>query len=63
MEQSIRLRHPLRVRTSEEYWQRLLIKHPDIETLEELIQLTLAAPDEVRRSSWDADVLLFYRSR
>ena len=51
------------VRTSEDYWQRLLIKHPDLEELEELIQLALAAPDEVRRSSRDADVLLFYRAR
>lgn len=50
------------VRTSNEYWQRLIIKHPDIEELEELIQL-VAAPDEVRRSSRDAEVLLFYRMR
>lgn len=48
------------VRTSQEYW-RLIIKHPDIEEFEELIQLALAAPDEVRRSSRDAEVLLFYR--
>ncbi len=51
------------VRTSEEYWQRLIIKHPDIEDFEELIQSALAAPDEVRRSSRDAEVLLFYRER
>ncbi len=51
------------VRTSEDYWQRLLIKHPDMEALEDLIQLALSAPDEVRRSSRDADVLLFYRVR
>jgi hypothetical protein len=36
------------VRTSDEYWQRLLIKHPDIEDLEEVIQLALSTPDEVR---------------
>jgi hypothetical protein len=51
------------VRTSEEYWQRLIIKHPDIEELEELIRLALAIPDEVRHSSRDAEVLLFYRVR
>ncbi|MBP0028062.1 hypothetical protein [Roseofilum sp. Guam] len=51
------------VRTSEEYWQRLIIKHPDIEELENLIQFALSAPDEVRRSSRDAEVLLFYRVR
>ncbi len=49
------------VRTFEEYWQRLIIKHPDIEELEELIQLALAAPDEIRRSSRDAEVLLRVR--
>jgi hypothetical protein len=26
------------VRTSEEYWQRLIAKHPDIEELEDLVQ-------------------------
>ncbi len=48
------------VRTSQEYWQRLIAKHPDIEELEELVQLALAAPDEVRRSRRDAGILLFY---
>jgi hypothetical protein len=48
------------VRTSEEYWQRLLLKHPDIEELEHFVQLALSAPDEVRRSSRDVGVLLFY---
>jgi hypothetical protein len=49
------------VRTSENYWQRLITKHPDIEDLEELVQQALASPDEVRRSSRDEGVLLFYR--
>lgn len=43
------------VRTSKEYWQRLIVKHPDIDDLEKLIELALAAPDEVRRSSRDLD--------
>jgi hypothetical protein len=51
------------VRTSEGYWQRLMGKHPDLEELEELVTLTLASPDEIRRSSRDAGVLLFYRQR
>ncbi|MDX2097181.1 MAG: hypothetical protein SFW36_05340 [Leptolyngbyaceae cyanobacterium bins.59] len=51
------------VRTSEEYWQRLILKHPDIEEFEDFVQLTPSAPDEVRRSSRDAGVLLFYRAR
>lgn len=50
------------VRTSEEYWQRLIIKHPDTEELEELMQ-SVAAPDEIPRSSRDAEVLLFHRVR
>jgi Trm5-related predicted tRNA methylase len=51
------------VRTSNSYWQRLIEKHPDIEELEELIQQVLAAPDEIRRSRSDSNVLLFYLSR
>jgi hypothetical protein len=51
------------IRTSESYWQRLITKHPDIEDLEELVQQALASPDEVRRSSRDEGVLLFYLVR
>lgn len=51
------------VRTSQEYWQRLLFKHPDLEDLQEVVESALATPDEVRRSSRDAGVLLFYRQR
>jgi plasmid stabilization system protein ParE len=51
------------VRTSESYWQRLITKHPDIADLEELVQQALAAPDEIRRSSRDDGVLVFYLSR
>jgi hypothetical protein len=47
------------VRTSESYWQRLIVKHPDIEDLEELVQQALASPDEIRQSSRDVGVLLF----
>ncbi len=41
----------------------MIAKHPDIEELEELVQLTLASPDEIRQSSRDAQVLLFYQIR
>lgn len=51
------------VRTSESYWQRLIAKHPDIAELEELVQQALTAPDEIRRSSRDNGVLLFYLAR
>jgi hypothetical protein len=48
------------VRTSESYWQRLLIKHPDLQALEEFVQQALSSPDEIRQSSQDPGVLLFY---
>ena len=48
------------VRTSESYWQKLIIKHPDIAGLEIDIKQTLADPDEIRRSSRDPNILLFY---
>lgn len=51
------------VRTTEGYWQRLIIKHPDIAGLDELVEQALSSPDEVRRSSQDAAVLLFYLMR
>lgn len=51
------------VRTSENYWQRLIAKHPDIADLEDFVQQTLADPDEIRRSSRDKRVLLFYLAR
>jgi hypothetical protein len=48
------------VRTSEEYWEKLIVKHPDIADLELEIQQALANPDEICRSSRDPNVLLFY---
>ena len=51
------------VRTSENYWQRLITKHPDIADLEDLVQHTLMSPDEIHRSSRDEEVLLFYLAR
>ena len=36
------------VRTSDSYWQRLIVKHPDLENLEELVKQALASPDEIR---------------
>lgn len=51
------------VRTSESYWQRLIVKHPDMEGLENLVRQALISPDEIRRSSRDEGVLLFYLAR
>lgn len=51
-----------RVRTSEEYWQKLIVKHPDLVGLESEIRKALSVPDEIRQSSRDSNVLLFYRT-
>ncbi|MGL5083904.1 MAG: hypothetical protein ACRC8A_20665 [Microcoleaceae cyanobacterium] len=48
------------VRTSEEYWQKLIVKHPDIADLEAEVRQALTNPDEIRRSSRDPNLLLFY---
>jgi hypothetical protein len=48
------------VRTTEEYWQKLITKHPDIIDLEAEVIQALASPDEIRHSSRDPNVLLFY---
>ena len=50
----------LTVRTSEEYWQKVIVKHPDIANLELEVQQALANPDEIHRSSRDENILLFY---
>ncbi|MSU62581.1 MAG: hypothetical protein EXS31_09315 [Pedosphaera sp.] len=50
------------VRTSPEYWQKIVTKHPDLDGRLELIKSTLALPDEIRRSSRDGEILLFYRA-
>ncbi|MEM1369788.1 MAG: hypothetical protein AAGG02_17630 [Cyanobacteria bacterium P01_H01_bin.15] len=51
------------VRTSDLYWQKLIAKHPDIAILEDFVRQTLQSPDEIRQSSRDGEVLLFYRLR
>ncbi|BAC89554.1 gsl1613 [Gloeobacter violaceus PCC 7421] len=48
------------VRMTENYWQRLLEKHPDLFDKECLVKQALTTPLEVRRSSRDSNVLLFY---
>lgn len=48
------------VRTSEEYWQKLLIKHPDIAELESEVTQALTNPDEICQSSRDSNIILFY---
>jgi hypothetical protein len=48
------------VRTTESYWQKLILKHPDIADLEALVQQALQTQDEIRQSSRDDGILLFY---
>ena len=50
------------VRTSAAYWQKIILKHPDLMEQLEAVKQALAFPDEIRRSSRDAEVLLFYRA-
>ena len=38
------------VRATEDYWQKLLVKHPDLADLEELAEAALQLPDEIRES-------------
>ena len=47
------------VRTSQAYWQQIVLKHPDLAERLESVKLALTSPDEIRRSSRDAKVLLF----
>ena len=49
-----------KVRTSAAYWQKIILKYPDLAEQLELVKRALALPDEIRRSSRDAEVLLFY---
>ncbi len=51
------------VRTSEIYWQKLITKHPDLNNFLQEIKQTLNFPVEIRCSSRDQGVLLFYLPR
>lgn len=51
------------VKTSQSYWQRLIVKHPDIEDKLDLVQQALIYPEQIRRSSHDETVFLFYLSK
>ena len=50
------------VRCTRTYWERVILeKHPVLRGREEDVRLALLEPEEVRRSSKDDTVLLFYR--
>ena len=48
------------VRTSAQYWQKVVTKHPDLQERLEAVKQTLLQPTEVRQSRHDAAVVLFY---
>jgi hypothetical protein len=48
------------VRTSREYWNKLVAKHPDIAEKLDDVKRTLKQPSEIRQSSQDEFVFLFY---
>ena len=48
------------VRTSQEHWQRILVKHPDLTNRLEDIKTTLQTPTEIRTSQNAQDIFLFY---
>ena len=48
------------VRTTADYWELLLFKHPEISGKDRDVQETLRLPNLVRRSRHDPTVHLFY---
>lgn len=51
------------IRTTGDYWQRIVTtKHPSIAKYEKKVKETLKNPDEIRLSTLDARVHLYYKS-
>ncbi len=48
------------VRTTPEYWQRILEKHPELSDRLEDVKTALESPSEIRRSQQARDIFLFY---
>ena len=49
------------IRTTRSHWELIAkVKHPEIEGKEEEVKLCLAEPMEIRRSSEDSNVYLYY---
>ncbi len=51
----------LKVRTTQDYWNLIQIKHPEVKGKLLLIKQTLKIPDLITRSRIDKSVLLFYK--
>lgn len=51
------------VRTTKEYWESITTtKHPSIRKYEAQVKKTLSNPDQIRRSTRDSRVHLYYKS-
>lgn len=51
------------IRTTKDYWQKIIAtKHPSIAKYEEKAKEALKTPDEIRQSTQDARVHLYYKS-
>lgn len=51
------------IRTTSEYWQRIITtKHPSIARYEDQVKEALRDPDEIRQSTQDIKVHLYYKS-
>lgn len=51
------------VRTTKEYWETIITtKHPSIAKYKKKAQETLKTPDQIRRSTKDPRVYLYYRN-
>ncbi len=48
------------VRTSQDYWQKIVNKHPDLTDRQEKVKQALISPVEIRQSRRNDEVLLFY---
>ncbi|MBI2995145.1 MAG: hypothetical protein HYY52_00335 [Candidatus Melainabacteria bacterium] len=51
----------LNIRTTQEYWELIQIKHPETTMCLTLIKNTLKMPDLITKSKIDNNVLLFYK--
>ena len=52
----------INLRTTVDYWKYLItIKHPIMKGKEDIVKATLQSPDEIRQSSTDKDVFLYYK--
>jgi hypothetical protein len=48
-----------KIHTTKQYWDKLLVKHPELEGKLELVQKALVQPDEIRKSRSDEFIFLF----